>query len=122
MALRINTALGMLSLAHNDLDDNFCGILAMELQRNSTLSECDLSGNPFAERGANALLGLLGSTGITSLGDLDKNRSLSVTAREQLKGTLGTFKNEYKLLASIEETNPYGVVNILPWNLTNATG
>lgn len=122
MALRLNTALGILDLSFNDLDDIFCSVLAEELRNNVTLCECDLSGNPFAEYGANALMGLIGTTSITSLGDLDKNRALSVTSREQLKGTLGVVKNEYKLLSSIEETNPYGVVNILPWNLTNAIG
>ena len=120
MALRLNASLGILNLSHNNLDDKFCSILALELNNNRTLYECDMSGNPFAQSGAIALMDLLKNTGIGSLGDLDKNRSLSVTAREQLKGTLGNLKNEYKLLLPIEETNPYGVYHILPWNLTNA--
>jgi hypothetical protein len=121
-ALRINISLTMLSLAHNELDDRFCVVLAQELRNNNTLFECDMSGNPFAQDGANALLDLIGNTAVGSLGNLDQNKSLPVTAREALKGTLGVFKNEYKLLAPIEETNPYGVVHLLPWNLTNAIG
>ena len=122
MALKINTSLSIINLSNNNLDDRFCAILAEELKNNSTLYECDMSGNPFAQEGATFLMDLIGRSSISSLGNLDKNRSLSVTAREQLKGTLGTFKNDYKLLASIEETNPYGQNIILPWNLSNTIG
>ena len=119
MALRINVSLTVLSLAHNELDDSFCNVLAQEIRNNRVLSEIDMSANPFTQNGASYLLQLLGTTAIVSLGDLDKNKSLSVTAREQLKGTLGVLKNEYQLLAPIEETNPYGIIEILPWNLTS---
>jgi hypothetical protein len=119
IALRLNYSLGVLNLSHNDLDDGFCAVLAEELKRNSILYECDMSGNPFGQQGAQDLMRLIGTTGISSLGDLDQNKSLSIVAREQLKGSLGTFKNEYKLLSPIEETNPYGYSTVLPWNLTN---
>lgn len=122
MALRLNNSLTILNLAHNDLGDGFCQILLQELRNNQTLYECNLGGNPFAQAGADALMLLIQETKIGSLGNLDLNRSLSVTAREGLKGSLGVFKNEYKLLAPIEETNPFGTFSILPWNLTNAIG
>lgn len=122
MALRLNVSLTILSLAHNDLNDQFCYILSSELRSNNTLYEVDMGGNPFTSIGANSLMELVGTTALASLGNLDNNKNLSVTAREALKGSLGDFKNDYKLLLPIEETNPYGEFSILPWNLSNAIG
>jgi hypothetical protein len=121
-ALRINVSLTILNLGHNDLHDDFCRFLNVEISKNQTLYEINMAGNPFTSVGADALMELIGVTALASFGHLDDNKNLSVTAREALKGTLGEFKNDYKLLLPIEETNPYGEIVILPWNLTNAIG
>ena len=121
-ALRLNVSLTILNLGNNDLNDEFCHILSNEIRTNQTLFEVNMANNPFTAAGADALQSLIGSTAISSFGNLDDNKNLSVAAREALKGNLGESKNEYKLLAPIEETNPYGEFVVLPWNLTNAVG
>ncbi|CAG9323239.1 unnamed protein product [Blepharisma stoltei] len=121
-SLRFNSSLHILYLQYNDLDDIFCENLAESLKRNSTLFECDLSGNPFTERGANRLIEIMGSYNhtISTFGLLDTNEHLGVNVREQLKNNTGFNRGNYVLLKPIEETNPYGYIEELPWNLNDA--
>lgn len=53
--LSVNFSLGVLSLADNELLDEFIDTLVASLKKNVTLFECDLTGNPFTTTGANTL-------------------------------------------------------------------
>lgn len=121
-SLRFNYSLNLLNLSHNSLDSYFCHILAEQLKRNTVLYECDLGGNPFGEDGAAVLIECLGVSNKTlhSLGDLAKNPNLGICVREQLRSKTLLEDTDFELLESIEETNPPGYLEVLPWNLSNA--
>lgn len=118
-ALAFNMTLHILNLQFNELGDNFCKDLSTALRKNVVLTHCDISSNAFSNVGAQALSAVIGTVNktCTYLGDLTKNSSLSVKTREDLKGR--TLMQDYELLAPLEETNPDGDIEVLPWNLND---
>ena len=121
--LSVNFSLSVLSLADNELLDEFIDTLVTSLKKNVTLFECDLTGNPFTTHGANVLYNAVQQNTIAtrSFGNLGTNGFIDITMRENLKGLmLPEEELNYPLLRPIEETNPE-FEEFLTWNLVDAT-
>mmetsp|Transcript_15915 Transcript_15915/g.23064 ORF Transcript_15915/g.23064 Transcript_15915/m.23064 type:complete len:428 (+) Transcript_15915:995-2278(+) len=117
--LKWNRCLEQLNLKMNNLEDATCFELAKVLRTNKTLKECNLGGNFFSDRGAEQLELELRNREVYSLGELDLNTNLSITSKQKLKGTTKVFKNSFSVLKPLEETNPFGCFEVLPWNLNH---